>query len=83
VEQLDAGFVNLLRQFLPDFPDDQDLAADLDLVANGLDSLETVGLVVELEQRYGIEIADSDLTLGNFSTPRQLWEIVQRSTALG
>jgi acyl carrier protein len=47
----------------------------------GLDSIDALTLVAALEKRFGIEVCDSDLTVGLFKTIRTLAEYVVLKTS--
>jgi acyl carrier protein len=65
-------FAEALAMPLPD--------VDRELVASGLlDSMALVSLVVEIETKFEIEIADEDLVLASFNTVRGMAEMVRRS----
>jgi non-ribosomal peptide synthetase component F/acyl carrier protein len=72
----DERFEALLRQALTTVPPEDDIAADTPLTDSGLGSLEIVGLLVSLEQEYGIAIPDDFPVMDMFRTPRTLWETV-------
>jgi acyl carrier protein len=78
---MEKSFIELIREFLPSLPADQEVTADLDLVSCGLDSLGVVSLIVRIQMEYDITIADSDLVAASFSTPERLWQVVERSRA--
>lgn len=71
-----ARFEALIRTRLPLLDEERGLASDLSLAEYGLDSLGAMGLLVDLEQCFGIEISDTSLTLAAFASPRALWETV-------
>ena len=48
----------------------------------GLDSLKFVRIVVEVEDRFGIEFPDDKLDLSQTDTVRKLCEIVMESAAI-
>jgi acyl carrier protein len=55
------------------------IARDDDLLASGiLDSLGVTTLVAFVEQRFGIDVADEDLTPANFQTLARIEEFVAR-----
>jgi acyl carrier protein len=74
--QWDTKFDEILRSHLTQLAPDQPLTPDLKLRANGLDSLGTVNLLMELEDSYGIEIPDERLTYELFDSPTTLWHTV-------
>jgi acyl carrier protein len=75
VEHVDwpAEFEAVVRAHLPDAPPAGGLDPDLDLLAAGMDSLETIGLMTDLEDRFAFEFPDELLSIDTFSTPRILW----------
>lgn len=74
--QWDTTFDEILRSHLTQLAPDQPLAPELNLRANGLDSLGTVNMLMELEDSYGIEIPDERLTFEIFASPATLWHTV-------
>lgn len=72
----DERFEALLRQALTTVPAEDDIDPDTPLTDSGLGSLEIVGLLVSLEQEYGIAIPDDFPVMDMFRTPRTLWETV-------
>lgn len=76
--QWDSAFDKLLRSYLSQLMPDQLLEPDLNLWANGLDSLGTVNLLMDLEETYNLEIPDELLTFEIFTSPAALWQTVAR-----
>ena len=72
----DATFDKLLRQTFAAQADKGELTPDAPLADAGLDSFGTVGLLVAIEQAYGITIPDDFHLLDMFRTARTLWETV-------
>lgn len=75
----DDVFEKLLRDALgavPSLPPDR--LTDVPLAEVGLDSLRIVGLLVAIEQAYGITITEDAPLTEMFRTPRTLWEAVDR-----
>jgi acyl carrier protein len=68
-----AKFEAVVRAHLPAPPPAGRLDPDLDLLAAGMDSLETIGLMTDLEDGFGFEFPDELLSIDTFSTPRILW----------
>jgi acyl carrier protein len=68
-------FLDILKAHLP-YAGSGDLAATDDLSALGLDSMGVVRLLVDLEERYGLDLPDELLTEETFATPGSLWETV-------
>lgn len=73
----DADFETTLRGFLPFLDPSEALTADTSLRDYGLDSISTVGLLAELEERYGVTFPEEALDLANFETPGILWATLQ------
>jgi non-ribosomal peptide synthetase component F len=72
----DDQFEALLREALASVSYDGELTPDVPLADFGLGSFATVGLLLALEQSYGITIPD-DFRIGDmFRTPRTLWAAV-------
>jgi acyl carrier protein len=44
----------------------------------GLDSLGTVGLLVELEETFNVVIPDEFLSAEMFATPKSLWDVIDQ-----
>ncbi|MFD4004672.1 phosphopantetheine-binding protein [Streptomyces rubiginosohelvolus] len=70
-------FETVLREYLPLLPADHALDPEDSLTRLGLDSLGTVGLLVELEETFAVQIPDEDLTAATFATPSSLWAILK------
>lgn len=69
-------FEALLRRHLSEIDESQPVGADDSLANLGLDSLATVGLLMELEEEFDIIVPDQMLTPESFRTLRSLWEMV-------
>ncbi|UFJ42465.1 phosphopantetheine-binding protein [Brevibacillus humidisoli] len=54
------------------------LEVDTDLLDLGLDSINFVRLIVLLEERLSIRIADDDVLLAHFSTPARIDQLLNR-----
>ena len=72
----DDKFEVTVRQCLPYLAPEAPLAPDANLVDLGLDSVQMVGVMVAIENQYGIQFPDEILTLETFSTPGNLWRVV-------
>jgi acyl carrier protein len=56
---------------------------DEELVRSGrLDSMAIIALVVELEDKFNIEIATDDLDLASFSTVRGMVTMIRRASGV-
>ncbi len=78
MEQVDwpIEFEEVLRSHLPDPPAVGKMEPDYDLVAGGIDSLETIALMTELEERFGFVFSNDLLSTDTFSKPEVLWSAV-------
>ncbi|CAG7659187.1 acyl carrier protein [Paenibacillus allorhizosphaerae] len=56
---------------------DGNIQLDQDLTSIGLDSMRSVGLIVDLETQYNISFNDDELLTENFSTINKIVERVQ------
>jgi methoxymalonate biosynthesis acyl carrier protein len=60
----------------------QDIPEDYPLIENGvLTSLQTVELVMFLEDRFGITVEDEEFSEENFGSVRAIAELVESKTA--
>lgn len=57
------------------------LPPDLDLSAAGIDSVTMIGLMVDLESRFGFSFPDELLTDQTFATPENLWKAINSQLA--
>ncbi|MFF5980676.1 phosphopantetheine-binding protein [Streptomyces olindensis] len=69
----DKRFEDVLRANLPLLEPGTGLAPDASLAALGLDSLQTVSLLVELEETYEVVVPDDALNAETFASPNSLW----------
>ncbi|MEV0729719.1 MULTISPECIES: phosphopantetheine-binding protein [Polymorphospora] len=79
----DDTFITVLRKHLKLLAADDPLAPDASLVELGLDSLEMVGLLIDLESVYGISFPDSEMNFETFASAERLWAVVARLRAAG
>jgi acyl carrier protein len=70
----ESKFEELLRQFLPFLPQEEQLTTNANLREFGLDSLAMVELLATLESEYQVRFEDDALTLETFETPGTLWQ---------
>ena len=68
-------FLDLLCSYLPLAASDS-LDPSSELVDLGLDSFNTVEILVRLEEEFGIELPDEELTVETFQTVNSLWSLV-------
>jgi non-ribosomal peptide synthetase component F/acyl carrier protein len=72
----DDRFEELLRDTLAATAYRGEITPDLQLAEAGLDSFGTVGLLLGIEQAYGITISDEFQVMDSFRTPRSLWRTI-------
>lgn len=70
-----SEFDELLRGFLPYLGADP-LDGDVPLAELGLDSLNTMNLLVEVEDRFDVRFPDETLTPATFASANTLWRVV-------
>lgn len=71
-----AEFDKLLRTYLPLLADDTALTERTSLPDLGLDSMSTVGLLLDVEELYGVQIPDDQLRAETFASATALWSVV-------
>ena len=74
-ETLEQQLVVLLRERLLETT--APLDADADLYTLGLDSMAIMQLLILVEEEYGVSLPESALTRENFSTARQLAQLIR------
>ncbi|WP_422769351.1 phosphopantetheine-binding protein [Plantactinospora sp. WMMC1484] len=74
-EQSFHEYTEILRPYLP-FAESTPLEPSDSLAELGLDSLNTVALLVEIESALGVIIPDDALTAETFATVGSLWSVV-------
>ena len=72
----ESRLLDLLRPFLRFLPSDQTLAMDAELGKLGLDSLQSIDLVMAIEQAFEVKIPDEKITVESFATPAHLLALV-------
>lgn len=78
--EIPLAFLKTLRAHLP-YAEKDGLSASDDLAALGLDSMGVVQLLVDLEDRFEVELADEVLDEGTFATVGSLWAAVSGTFA--
>lgn len=73
----EARVLALLRPFLRLLPAEAELAMDADLGRLGLDSLQSIDLLMALEQEFGVTIPDEKITVDSFATPADVVALVK------
>jgi acyl carrier protein len=79
-EQVETHILSIvLREFRGGMDQTTEFKADTPLLGKGLglDSLEVLRLVTQIEAEFGIEVQDEELTVGLFSTVGSLAEHVR------
>lgn len=76
-------FERVLRAHLPQLEPDWPLAPDQVLADVGLDSLESVSLLLDLEDAFGTSFSDEVLATGRFDTPESTWQLLQAARTGG
>lgn len=71
-------FEQLVSPRLTKPPPQGALDPDLDLANAGIDSLETIGLLFDIEETFDVTIPDALLTVETFATPGALWGCVRQ-----
>ncbi|MEV0392354.1 phosphopantetheine-binding protein [Polymorphospora rubra] len=74
----DDTFITVLRKHLKLLPAGEPLAPDASLVELGLDSLEMVGLLIDLESVYEVSFPDSEMNFETFASAERLWAVLTR-----
>jgi acyl carrier protein len=69
-------FMELLCSYLPLAGSDS-LDPSSQLVDLGLDSFNTVEILVRLEEEFSVELPDEELTAETFATVGSLWSLVE------
>ncbi|MEU7829504.1 acyl carrier protein [Nonomuraea sp. NPDC049129] len=83
MKEWDQGFESILRRNLPLLSDSNPLEPDARLSNLGLDSLQTVSMLVELESHYELAIPDDALSVEIFATPSDLWAVIAEHMQTG
>jgi acyl carrier protein len=74
----DSRYEEVLRPHLPFAEPDRPLQGADDLRELGLDSMETIQLLLDLESSYGLTFPDELLTAETFTSVGGLWEAVSQ-----
>jgi acyl carrier protein len=68
--------LNILRPYLRLLPTDEPLTMAANLGRLGLDSLQSIELLMELEEAYSVTIPDEKITVDSFATPANILALV-------
>ncbi len=74
---LEVRLITLLRPFLRLLPAEADLPMDAEPGRLGLDSMQSIELLMALEQEFGVTIPDEKITVETFATPANLLPLIQ------
>lgn len=74
--QWDERFEQILRNNLKGLAAAAPLTADISLPDLGLNSVQTVSLLIELEETYEINLPEEAMVYRTFSTPGSLWQVI-------
>ena len=77
---LNQTFSAILRRHLRYLAPSEELAPETPLRELGLDSMEAVTLVLDLEDEFGVTLPESSLTAETFANAEALWVEVERAT---
>lgn len=72
----ESRLITFLRPFLRLLPAESELPMDADLGKLGLDSLQSIELLMALEQEFGVTIPDEKITVDAFATPANVLALV-------
>lgn len=72
-----ARFHRVLRLHLTELPSNREIDFELSLRDFGLDSLETVSLIVDLEDEFDILLPDEAMVAATFETAGSLWRALE------
>jgi acyl carrier protein len=76
---MDQEFATLIRTRLRFLPEGEEVAPDASLRRLGLDSLQAIELLFDIEDSYGVVLPDDKLTSETFETATSLWQAIQDS----
>jgi acyl carrier protein len=78
---LDPAFTEILRRHLKYTGPGEQIDPDAPLRDLGLDSMQAVDLLFDIEDHFDCTLADGDLTEETFATAASLWAVVSRERA--
>ncbi|GHD53704.1 acyl carrier protein [Streptomyces galbus] len=74
---MDPRFTDLLRPFLKHAgPDELTITPETDLRRLGVDSMQAIELLFQLEDSFGIQLPNEDMNDATFATAGSLWRVV-------
>jgi acyl carrier protein len=75
----DAAFGAILRRHLKYLDGDAEIPVQAPLRDLGLDSMQAVELLFDLEDELGVVLPDSAMTAETFATAESLWAAIERA----
>ncbi|GLY37950.1 hypothetical protein Amsp01_039740 [Amycolatopsis sp. NBRC 101858] len=78
---MDPRMAELLTPYLK-FLNGRELGADDSLRERGLDSMQSINVLFEIEDVFGVSLPDEDITDATFATPATLWTAVDAQLKL-
>lgn len=72
-------FIAILRRHLRYLPPSEELAPETPLQELGLDSMEAVALVLDLEDEFGMTLPESSFRAETFASADNLWVEVEKA----
>ncbi|WP_284746313.1 acyl carrier protein [Amycolatopsis sp. RTGN1] len=78
---MDPRMAELLTPFLK-FLNGRELGPDDSLRERGLDSMQSINVLFEIEDVFGVSLPDEDITDATFATPATLWTAVSAQLKL-
>ena len=80
---MDQTFLEIVRSHLRYLPPHQELRGEVSLRRLGLDSMESVSLLLDLEEAFGVTLPDDSLTAETFATAGNLFAAVRHARSPG
>lgn len=77
----DTAFETVLRRHLKHLPAGRELLPDDSLKKLGLDSMQAVELLFDLEDELGVTLPDDVMTGDTFATPRSLHDVIRETAS--
>lgn len=81
VEELKQKTQTIISDLLPDVGNEE-IADDTDIFGLGLDSINAMTLVFNLQDAFGIKFEASEINFENFRTVGDIVELVNQKTAV-
>lgn len=78
---LDPAFVRILRSHLKYLDQGEELDPDRPLRDLGLDSMQAVELLFDIEDHFDRALDDDDLSEATFATASSLWAVISKDRA--